>query len=894
MRKRILALFLTVCLLVGVLPAGVLAVERDVVTNGVCGENLTWELSDGGKLTISGQGDMYNYDFERRSSQTPWWKVVYLYGNAGDITDINEVVVNSGVTSIGNCAFCWCGVTDITIPTSVTYIGADAFTSSNEENTLKNIYYAGNEAQWKAIKKDTTIPTGATIHYVEKTGFSVEKDGWSFVNGYEGFSYPEHYSIPAERYEEVFGTAYVAAASQGVTTYKSMVSEWGGNCFGMSATSILFYLGLLDWDSYNERYIDDFPTVNSYFAELRYENYNEVFSSSDCDTAVTNLIERYQILQNSGVNYVYGDASTASLLDDYFWEYDAENSFEGSGTTPEGIGQPKHSVERYEIRKSGKYIEMLLNEIQNSEIPLGLGMQFDGGAHCIVTRTDKAPEDMGNGWWRVYVYDPNTPYLNSDLVPAGSWLLKNVLRSYYINYLHDAGDDRYIELNPKENKWRYLGSVNAGIGGEYHGCDVDGNVKNIVQNATLLNGNTVHTVVPEYIICMDFSSMPTSFNGKEPLGDSDEAVSVAFTGDSSFAIYAENGDVVCIVNDGELVKKDSRAAFVPYIGNIADSQSSSGGKVILPYHKFNVEYITGEDISIIGPDSVINLAALNPILAEVSIDEGKIELEAPDINQVMTQVTSVYDSDIYTSAALSGTLHENDSIEIQLDGDDLVVNGELDDGSDFGLSTKNEQEPEERYLGQIQEGNEYVSERVRGSHFVDVQNPNEWYYDAVLWAVSKRITTGVTTTEFQPNANCTRAQAVTFLWRAAGCPQPTISYNPFVDVPYNANTDWYYNAVLWAYENGITTGTDANHFSPNGTVSRGQMVTFLWRMHGQPAVSGSTFVDVPGNAYYYNAVSWAVSEGVTNGTNLEANIFEPNSDCTRAQIVTFLYRDFVG
>ena len=130
---------------------------------------------------------------------------------------------------------------------------------------------------------------------------------------------------------------------------------------------------------------------------------------------------------------------------------------------------------------------------------------------------------------------------------------------------------------------------------------------------------------------------------------------------------------------------------------------------------------------------------------------------------------------------------------------------------------------------------------------------------------------------------------VTFLWRAAGCPKPTIRNNPFMDVK---ETDFYYSAVLWALENGITTGTDASHFSPMGVCNRAQVVTFLWRTFGQPAVESAEhpFTDVQANSWYEAPVLWAVENGITAG--LTATTFGPASNCNRAQIVTFLYRAY--
>ena len=171
--------------------------------------------------------------------------------------------------------------------------------------------------------------------------------------------------------------------------------------------------------------------------------------------------------------------------------------------------------------------------------------------------------------------------------------------------------------------------------------------------------------------------------------------------------------------------------------------------------------------------------------------------------------------------------------------------------------------------------------------FTDV--PADAYYEpAVTWAVKNGVTSGTSATTFSPNNGCTRGQVVAFLWRAAGEPEPAGTTNPFKDVKSEV---YYYKAVLWAVENGITTGTGKTTFSPNDTCTRGQIVTFLWRSSGKPAPSGSSnpFRDVKSADYYYDAVLWAVSKGITKGT--DATHFSPSDTCTRGQVVTFLYRD---
>ena len=172
--------------------------------------------------------------------------------------------------------------------------------------------------------------------------------------------------------------------------------------------------------------------------------------------------------------------------------------------------------------------------------------------------------------------------------------------------------------------------------------------------------------------------------------------------------------------------------------------------------------------------------------------------------------------------------------------------------------------------------------------FVDVP-ANAYYHDAVYWAVEKGITNGVDKDHFAPDKDATRAETVTMLYRAAGCPAiPEGTVNPFSDVKADA---YYYDAVLWAVAEGITNGTSATTFSPDDTVTRAQVVTFLHRLNKTPAAkTESGFADVPANAYYRDAVNWAVEAGVTNGTG--KTTFSPNANCLRCQIVTFLQRNF--
>ena len=169
--------------------------------------------------------------------------------------------------------------------------------------------------------------------------------------------------------------------------------------------------------------------------------------------------------------------------------------------------------------------------------------------------------------------------------------------------------------------------------------------------------------------------------------------------------------------------------------------------------------------------------------------------------------------------------------------------------------------------------------------FEDVAE-TDWYFNPVMWAVNAGVTGGKTATTFAPNEFCTRAQVVTFLYAAAGKPAVKAENNPFEDV---AETDWFYAPVMWAVENGITGGKTATTFAPNDICTRAQVVTFLYAAAGKPAVNNADnpFEDVAGNAWYLNPVLWAVDKGVTGGTS--PTTFGPDNNCTRAQVVTFLY-----
>ena len=218
--------------------------------------------------------------------------------------------------------------------------------------------------------------------------------------------------------------------------------------------------------------------------------------------------------------------------------------------------------------------------------------------------------------------------------------------------------------------------------------------------------------------------------------------------------------------------------------------------------------------------------------------------------------------------------------------DDLTVTDK--NGNELKLTDKgNGKYTFKMPAGKVTVSATFAPEKTAADYFADVP-ANSYYADAVLWAAKNGITGGIGNGLFGPNQPCTRAQIVTFLWRAAGSPEPK-AMSSFADVSMDA---YYAKAVAWAVENGITTGTGDGKFSPDATCTRAQSVTFLFRAIGKLVDSKAEFSDVLTDSYYANAVAWAVENGVTNG--IGDGLFGPNNSCTRAQIVTFLFRAYQG
>lgn len=492
------------------------------------------------------------------------------------------------------------------------------------------------------------------LYRTDIAGFTTGRDGWSFRNGTDGFNYGlGGYRIPEERYEEVFGASYVAAANAGDSgTFDSMMPVWSGSCFGMSVTALMFYLGILDWDDYAA---SSHTTVNSYYTEVKDTPFKGSHLVSDKESEVTKLIERHHILQRSKAQNIKDTNSTFN------------NSISESFVD-------KVSDTQYPHDPKGTYIQSLLDYLLAAKEPVLLDMSMNIGRHTVVTRTDKKPEKMENGWYRVYIYDPNFP-----CIPDG--ITDGKIASYYSN-----GADTYIELLPSDgengNKWRWFGGINGNSNFGYHGCDANGNV--IYYNEPLTTGLSS---MPEYIFAYSVRDpdIPTHFDGSVPWNDVENESIANFTDNIWMDVFGPTGRKILSMKDGTITDA-SGIEFFPASDVSADG-TSSGGQLLIPHTSFTVQYQSGTDISFLGSKNVINIASTAPVTLEVDLEAGSVRIDGSHNSDFLLQITNVYSSFEYTSLVAQGHFRAGDAVTLQLE--DGAFTGNITGDSTLEITTDN-------------------------------------------------------------------------------------------------------------------------------------------------------------------------------------------------------------
>ena len=812
--------------------------------------------------------------------------------------------------------------------------------------------------------------------------YSVERDGFCFVNNYEGFNYPENYSIGRERYEEVFGDA-------GRLLYNTLREDgenlWIGNCYGMSVCSILFENGTLNLqevcpgvacanDCYD--YITD-PIL-----------WQPDYASIDANSNLAKLIERYQIWQNSSLEKDLSPVYT--LLSTSYWKEDST----GKSHRPEG-----------------SYMEAVLNVLNGAEQPIMIGIRMDEGGHRVVALpnqdlTQELVDSNGNGtgWYRVQIYDPNHPYWNQNHKQL------NELKEYYYNHRNEGAENSYIDINPKLNLFRYS------FGGELAGVNQENQTQAGIIFTKDSNGNVVSSC-PEYIYLADISGIPVLDEtvAKEPESIVPEDNYLLDYQDviTETKVYADE-DCVAIIYPGGVCTLGEGVYEVPKVSSLKDSVSSQAGTLLLPGGKTYT--LVGSDGSYCfrGDGGLISITLAEEEEASVAVAlqarEVSVSSESSSSANIVLANVSAPDKFSSVQVGLSATVSPN--IKVALDqSDKLSVQGIAEtelvsidymtqDEADFiSLGEKTSDEANRINIGDLQgmEGialneNEISLEVGKTSALTVSAIPANKPLPEICWESNRPEVAAVTATgtvtgisqgsavitaktkdgvysaqcsvtvtktsdstgndngggssgggggggggaavttytlTFDTNGGTaiakvtknkgttidlsdytTTREGYTFAgWYAdEGLtdkvtsitlnanktvyakwtenvpvePEPTL---PFTDVNEG---DWFYDAVCYVYENGMMNGVSEISFAPNATTSRAMIVTILYRLENEPAVSGSSFTDVPSGQWYSNAVAWAAEKGIVNGVT--DTTFAPNSPITREQMAAILYR----
>ena len=636
--------------------------------------------------------------------------------------------------------------------------------------------------------------------------------------------------------------------------------------------------------------VAEVPSNNS-FAEIKKEGYSfgGWYQSSDCSGESSSTPVPYS-----------GNVGSGTKATTYYAKWVSEITFDGNGAT-------SGSMTAQEIAESDTATTLTANGFTKTGYTFsGWNTAADGSG---TSYADQATGVGANGSTTLYAqWTPNTYTISFNGGTGASGSTASVTATY----------DQPAPLTA--NGFTNSGYNFAGWSQTENGTTVDfsdgAQVENLTESA---NGTvTLYAVwTTKTVLAPDVTAQTKTYNGTEQSFTLDGSYTITYQQDGLTATPKDAGTYDVVISSEET---ESTAAYknTVYGGLVinpapltitADNQTIYVGST-LPEYTYTVSGLVGEDkltdeptVACAGADA--NTAGTYTITASGASAGDNYTITYVNGTLTVRTKSSGGGGGGTTTYAVTVDSARNGSVSVSpktaSKGTTVTITVKPDSGyelDDLTVTDKNgdavklTRKSDTQYTFTMPaskvtvEASFTVIEEQPAVSFVDVST-SAYYYDAVAWAVENGVTSGTSATTFSPDAACTRAQAVTFLWRAAGSPAPKSSVNPFADVP---TTAYYYDAVLWAVGQGITAGTSATTFSPDATCTRGQIVTFLYRADGTATTSSNPFTDVADSTYYANAVKWAVAEGVTSGTS--ATTFSPDASCTRGQIVTFLYRAY--
>ncbi len=815
---------------------------------------------------------------------------------------LTNVTIPDSVTKICDYAFSRCNsLTSVTIPKSVTSIGGYAF---NECTAIKEVYYSGSPKDWGKISigSDNDPLLNATIHYnsggntnpggsvtckdghnweyddpdqfrckscgrVESVspvlGYSFQKDSFQFSNddvaSYDisevGYQYMDRFlkidiiSFITTRWNEIkdlikdIKNFNKDTGKHKIVSLISIISDlkrikeprYSGACFGISAMNSSFYRGmqtsLFGADSARELSIDSASP--------------DVFNQ---DTKLKDAINIMFLSQSSLIVKAFQNLTEAIPGGQLFGEINA-----------------KKMVKIAKEMRRGDYPPLVCFNLEVN------GKDYD---HC-VSIIGIEPDDFNKDYYCITTYDSNSPDM-----PSLLYIKKDYSGATYNKYFAEENIMKGYTIN----EISYF---------------ITSSMFNIDFWAPGLSISPFYFVNKKSIRSEKSKSLQTEEQAEiEKLEKRYIAFSVA--AEDEVEIRSSKGKKVIIAGSEVIYSDYSEIYRVPFVG-------ISMTRVIIPYD--------AEEYTLTCKGKVTAHINYNHNIATTYLDSGgTVKYSAAGKVSYCPRTAGAYSEGAYYRADLihdsdiigCGTQGNTDSaITIDCSSGDVLLSGKDIASQELFIQHDNyEMTVDTLAFDENQSCNSIVvdspdgkqvqvkykqSDKSGSFRFDDVKNEKAFYYDAVYWAYNAepQITNGIDKTHFGPDQGCTRGQVVTFLWRAAGCPDPNSTKTKFKDVGEKA---FYAKAVAWAVEQGITKGMSADKFAPDATCTRGQIVTFLWRAGGSSkAVTASNpFGDVSKTAFYYPAMLWAVENGVTTGTS--KTTFAPDATCTRGQIVTFLYR----
>ena len=878
MKRRLLATFLSLCLLVGLLPTVALAEESpasetqgesseqqatatdsthvsttdilsgnstDGTMSGTCGateqDNVRWTLNKNGEtvtidgepkdaytLTISGTGEMMDLEVlgvtDENTPQEQWTKDTRPWG--AYIYNITKVIVEEGVLNIGKRSLkCAKNLAEVNLPNGLEVIGYQAFHYCNE-------------------LKELTIPS--SVNEIMQSAFQ--------GTGIENLVIPESVRI-------IGPYAFFGCSSLSSVEINNGVEQIGTQAFALTA-------------------ITDIKIPDTVISLGSGTFYNcKQLEKASLPSALSEIPS--QLFQFSGIKYLSLPNTLTKIGENAFLTSKLEAIFIPSSVTSIAQKAFLSLADKSVIYLATQQQSQLMttSNFSNSKTALAVtnggtfaeGTAFKTGQLATPTKAEYSFQ----GWYTTEAFQDNTKVTNNVATPG---------QTYYAKWTESAYSVSTESVD--------FGTITYGSAVEAKTITITGSGGNSPLTAESSN-DAIFTVDVD-VIDSTVSVKPRENLG---VGTYNEVITITTPDDATFFVDVSitieqaptsigitakptsltGGGTVTLTVTKTGLPQDAQVSVSGY-SNIIDNGDGTY-TVILPNttasYTFTAKYEGDVNHEAATAVCTVSVTQYTPPVMDNPPSSGSgylVSLDgATDGGTVTVRPVRADQGELVTITVTPDPGYVLDSLTVQKANGTAVPLTKVSDSV---------------YTFQMPDSRVTVSATFKAApvhSFTDVK-PADYYYDAVLWAAANGVTNGITATTFGPELAVSRAQMVTFLWRAHGSPKAT-GANPFTDV---STSDYYYDAVLWAVANGVTKGTSSTTFSPDAAVTRAQAVTFQWRAAGSDTVSGSSFGDVAADAYYVNAVTWAVANGITNGTS--STTFSPDAVVTRAQAVAFLYR----